>query len=75
MSHPIDSARPRQPITLAMVSYRKASVLPLVIESAASGSLVPDLVVVADDGSDDGTPDAAGAGALHSDARTLVTRG
>ncbi len=44
-----------------MVSYRKASVLPLVIESAASGSLVPDLVVVADDGSDDGTPDAAEA--------------
>ena len=47
------------PITLVMVSYNKADTIGLSIESAATGSMPPDLIVVADDGSDDGTPEVA----------------
>lgn len=49
----------RLPVTLALVAYHKADVIGLVIESAANGSVPPDLVVVSDDGSTDGTPDVA----------------
>ncbi len=47
------------PVTLVLVSYNKAETIAAVIRSVAGGSLVPDLLVVADDGSDDGTPDIA----------------
>lgn len=47
------------PVTLIMVSYNKADTIGLAIESAAQGSMVPDLIVVSDDGSSDGTPDVA----------------
>ena len=49
------------PITLVLVSYNKADVVSLSLESAAKGSMAPDLVVLSDDGSDDGTPDVAEA--------------
>jgi GT2 family glycosyltransferase len=49
------------PITLIMVSYNKADTIDLAIESAARGSVVPDLIVVSDDGSSDGTPEVAKA--------------
>lgn len=51
------------PVTLVLVSYHKADVIGRVIESVAGGSVVPDLLVVSDDGSTDGTPDAAEAAA------------
>ncbi|MEM7199606.1 MAG: glycosyltransferase [Planctomycetota bacterium] len=47
------------PVTLVLVSYNKADVVGLAIESAASGSVPPDLIVISDDGSDDGTPEVA----------------
>jgi glycosyltransferase involved in cell wall biosynthesis len=47
------------PVTLVLVSYHKADVIGRVIDSAVRGSVVPDLLVVSDDGSSDGTPDAA----------------
>ncbi len=49
----------RQPLTLVLVSYNKADVISLAIASVARGSLRPDLVVISDDGSTDGTPDVA----------------
>ncbi|MHC5065843.1 MAG: glycosyltransferase family 2 protein [Planctomycetota bacterium] len=49
----------RLPITLVMVSYNKADTIGLSIESAATGSMKPDLIVISDDGSDDGTPEVA----------------
>ncbi len=51
------------PLTLALVSYHKADVVGFALESAAKGSLPPDLLVLSDDGSSDGTPDAAEAAA------------
>lgn len=51
--------RRRFPITLAMVAYHKADVIGLVVDSAARSSMPPDLVVVSDDGSTDGTGDVA----------------
>jgi len=62
------------PITLVMVSYNKADVVGLVIESAASGSMKPDLLVVSDDGSDDGTPDEAERAAHAVGIPCLVIR-
>ena len=50
-------------VTLAMVSYNKADTIGLSIESAAAGSMPPDLIVISDDGSSDGTPDVAEAAA------------
>ncbi len=47
------------PVTLVLVSYNKADVIGKVIESVGKGSVVPDLLVVSDDGSTDGTPKAA----------------
>ena len=47
------------PITLVMVSYNKADTIGLSIESAATGSMPPDLIVISDDGSSDGTPEVA----------------
>lgn len=49
----------RLPLTLALVAYKKADVVELALASAAHGSQPPDLVVISDDGSDDGTPDVA----------------
>lgn len=53
------------PITLVLVSYNKADVVSLALESAARGSMKPDLVVLSDDGSNDGTPDVAAATAAR----------
>lgn len=47
------------PITLVLVSYNKGDVVSLALESAAASSMPPDLVVLSDDGSSDGTPDVA----------------
>lgn len=47
------------PLTLVMVSYRKKDTIGLSIESAVNGSMPPDLIVVSDDGSDDGTQGTA----------------
>lgn len=47
------------PITLAMVSYNKHDTVALSIESAATGSMKPDFLVISDDGSSDGTPQIA----------------
>ncbi|MEM7203336.1 MAG: glycosyltransferase family A protein [Planctomycetota bacterium] len=49
----------RLPLTLVLVSYNKADVIALAIESVARGSVRPDLVVLSDDGSTDGTPEVA----------------
>jgi GT2 family glycosyltransferase len=62
------------PITLVMVSYNKADTIDLSIESAASGSKPPDLIVVSDDGSDDGTPDVAERTAAAFDIPIRVIR-
>jgi len=51
------------PVTLIMVSYNKADTIGLAIESAAAGSMPPDLIVISDDGSSDGTADVAQAAA------------
>ncbi|MBK8978314.1 MAG: glycosyltransferase family 2 protein [Planctomycetes bacterium] len=53
----------RIPLTLVMVSYNKADTVGLSIESAATGSRKPDLIVLSDDGSSDGSPDVAEAAA------------
>ncbi|MGE0141798.1 MAG: glycosyltransferase family 2 protein [Planctomycetota bacterium] len=53
------------PITLVMVSYNKADTIGLSIQSAASGTRKPDLIVISDDGSSDGTPDVAEAAAAR----------
>lgn len=47
------------PVTLVMVSYNKSDTIGLSIESAARGTRKPDLIVISDDGSSDGTPDVA----------------
>jgi len=47
------------PLTLVMVSYNKKDTIDLSIASAAQGSKRPDLIVVSDDGSNDGTPGTA----------------
>ena len=62
------------PITLVLVSYNKADVVSLAIESAARGSVPPDLLVLSDDGSDDGTPDVAEAAARKAGIPVLVIR-
>jgi len=62
------------PITLVLVSYNKASEIGLAIESAATGSMKPDLLVISDDGSDDGTPETAVATAARFDIPCHVTR-
>ena len=62
------------PITLVLVSYNKADVVSLAIESAARGSMPPDLLVVSDDGSDDGTPDVAEAAAKKAGIPCRVIR-
>jgi len=49
----------RIPLTLVMVSYNKSDTIDLAIASAAEGSLKPDLIVISDDGSDDGTQSTA----------------
>lgn len=49
----------RLPLTLVMVSYNKADTVGLSIESACTGSRKPDLIVLSDDGSSDGSPDVA----------------
>ncbi len=54
------------PVTLVLVSYNKEDVIGKVIDSVGKGSLVPDLIVVSDDGSTDGTLDAAEASAKRS---------
>jgi glycosyltransferase involved in cell wall biosynthesis len=51
----------RLPLTLVLVSFQKADVIQLAIRSVAAGSMRPDLVVLSDDGSADGTPDLAEA--------------
>jgi len=51
------------PITLLLVSYKKADVIGKVIESVSRGTVLPDLLVVSDDGSTDGTPEAAAGAA------------
>ena len=43
------------PLTLVLVSFNKADVIGLAIDSVARGSIRPDLVVISDDGSTDGT--------------------
>ena len=62
------------PITLVLVSYNKADVVSLAIESAARGSVPPDLLVLSDDGSDDGTPDVAEAAAKKAGIPCRVIR-
>lgn len=62
------------PITLVLVSYNKADVVSLAIESAARGSMAPDLLVLSDDGSDDGTPDVAEAAAKKAGIPCRVIR-
>lgn len=47
------------PTTLAMVSYNKHDTIGASIESAARGTKRPDFLVIADDGSNDGTPEVA----------------
>ncbi|MCA8977993.1 MAG: glycosyltransferase family 2 protein [Planctomycetes bacterium] len=47
------------PLTLAMVSYNKKDTIDLCIASAAQGTRKPDLIVVSDDGSNDGTQGTA----------------
>lgn len=47
------------PISLAMVSYNKVDTIGMSIESAATGSMKPDFLVISDDGSSDGTPQKA----------------
>ena len=62
------------PITLALVAYNKVDVIGLAIESAARGSRPPDLLVISDDGSDDGTPDVAEATARREGIDCQVLR-
>jgi hypothetical protein len=62
------------PITLALVAYNKADVVGLALDSAARGSRRPDLVVLSDDGSDDGTPDVAARAAARLGLPCLVLR-
>ena len=47
------------PLTLVMVSYNKKDTIDLSIASAAQGTKKPDLLVVSDDGSNDGTQGTA----------------
>lgn len=47
------------PLTLVMVSYNKKDTIGLSIASAAQGTKRPDLLVVSDDGSNDGTQGTA----------------
>jgi glycosyltransferase involved in cell wall biosynthesis len=47
------------PLTLVMVSYNKKDTIDLSIASAAQGTKKPDLIVVSDDGSNDGTQGTA----------------
>ena len=47
------------PLTLVMVSYNKKDTIDLAIASAANGTRRPDLLVVSDDGSNDGTQGTA----------------
>ena len=61
-------------LTLALVAYEKADVIGLVIESAARGSVVPDLVVVSDDGSGDGTADVAEAACQEAGLPSRILR-
>lgn len=62
------------PVTLALVSYNKADVIGLALASAAAGSRRPDLVVISDDGSSDGTPDVAEAKARELGLPCLILR-
>jgi GT2 family glycosyltransferase len=62
------------PITLVLVSYNKADVVSLAVESAARGSVPPDLLVVSDDGSSDGTPEVAEAAAKKAGIPCRVIR-
>jgi glycosyltransferase involved in cell wall biosynthesis len=62
------------PITAVLVSYHKADVIGQVIGSLAAGSVVPDLLVVADDGSSDGTPDVAEAAAKRAGIPARILR-
>lgn len=57
-----------------MVAYKKADVVELSLASAANGSRRPDLVVISDDGSDDGTPDVAEDAARRLGLPCIVVR-
>ncbi len=62
------------PVTLVLVAFNKAEVIGKVIQSVASGTLVPDLLVVSDDGSTDGTPEAAREAAAQAGIPARILR-
>ena len=62
------------PITLVLVAYDKADVVGPAIESAAKGSVPPDLIVISDDGSGDGTPDIAETAARRAGVPCRIVR-
>ncbi len=64
----------RLPLTLVLVAWQKAGVVGLAVESAAKGSLPPDLLVVSDDGSSDGTPEVAEQAARRHGIPCAVVR-